>query len=288
MSARAETVPSRRVVITVADLKGVSDRLLVPINAIITPSAHDRAAQSGITIIREQRVTAPLTVKPGRPTRTVTSVARVIDHTNLSPLATRDDIASLCGEARDYRFASVCVSPPHVSGAASDTRGTDVAVCSVVAFPLGAHDSQLKASEALECVKSGALEIDMVANSGLLHSGEFRAYYDDIALVRRAIGREIKLKVIIEAPLLDDCDIVRAGVLVAEAGADFVKTSTGVYSQARTADVHLLKRALGSRVQIKAAGGIRDAQSACAMLDAGADRLGTSSSIAIMWELGAR
>jgi deoxyribose-phosphate aldolase len=258
------------VLITAADLKGVSDRLLVPINAIITPSAHDQAAQSGITIIREQRVTAPLTVKPGRPTRTVTSVARVIDHTNLSPLATRDDIASLCGEARDYRFASVCVSPPHVSGAASETRGTDVAVCSVVAFPLGAR------------------EIDMVANSGLLHSGELRAYYDDIALVRRAIGREIKLKVIIEAPLLDECDIVRAGVLAAEAGADFIKTSTGVYSQARATDVHLLKRALGSRVQIKAAGGIRDAQSACAMLDAGADRLGTSSSIAIMWELGAR
>jgi deoxyribose-phosphate aldolase len=208
-------------------------------------------------------------------------LARLIDHTNLRPDATAADVRTLCAEAREHGFATACVNPIWVATAAAELKGTDVGVCAVVGFPTGAHTTPIKVAEAIQCVRSGATEIDMVANHGWLKEGRDEDYKLDIAAVRAAIGSGVILKVIIEASLLTEAQIIRAAALVAAAGADLVKTSTGIYGQARLEDVILLRRILPPHVKIKAAGGIRTAEQARTLIDVGAERIGTSSSVEI-------
>ncbi|MBI3873038.1 MAG: deoxyribose-phosphate aldolase [candidate division Zixibacteria bacterium] len=211
-------------------------------------------------------------------------LASRIDHTNLSPDATASDIASLCAEAQEYGFAAVCVSPIRVADAVAAIRDGAVAICAVVGFPSGAHLSAIKAAEAAVCVREGAREIDMVANLGWLKDGQWDRYAEDLRLVRNTIGGATLLKVIIEASALDEADIVRAGIMAAQSGANYIKTSTGVYGQARLEDVSLLRRALPPDIKIKAAGGIRTVGQARAFIAAGADRIGASAGVGMMWE----
>lgn len=274
--------------ITAADIGDAKSGIVLPTGSIVTPSARELAKQRGITIEFSKTSdsdAAETEEQAAAPSRSAREIAACIDHTNLAPAASADDITALCTEAMEHGFAAVCVHPVRVALAAAHLKESRIPVCAVVGFPDGAHATAVKVAEAERCVTDGAREIDMVAHHGRLRDGEVRCYADDIAAVRRAIGDGVTLKVIIEASLLDEADIVRAGALCAQAGANYVKTSTGVYGQARLRDVQLLRRALDSAVKIKAAGGIGTAADAIAFLDAGADRLGTSVSVVIAWEL---
>lgn len=209
------------------------------------------------------------------------NLAPYIDHTNLKPDASAEDIKRLCDEAAACGFASVCVNPCRVSLAAECLKGTSVAVCSVVGFPLGASPSVVKALEAAEAVKEGASEIDMVINIGALKDKDYDAVESDIRAVAEAVPYTA-VKVIIEACLLSDEEKVVVCRLAEKAGACFVKTSTGFAAGgAAEADVKLMRASVGSGVKVKAAGGIRDAAAAERMINAGADRLGTSKSLEI-------
>ena len=209
------------------------------------------------------------------------NIARYIDHTNLKPDATPADIEKLCKEAIEYEFASVCVNPIYVPTAAAFLDSTLVRVCSVVGFPLGASTTYDKASETETAIDNGAAEIDMVIPVGLLKAGQYDRVMDDIAEVVEAADGNL-VKVIIEACLLTDDEKKHACELAMEAGADFVKTSTGFSKGGATiSDVKLMRSVVGPDMGVKAAGGIRDAQTALAMIEAGASRIGTSSSIAI-------
>ncbi|MBI5867051.1 MAG: deoxyribose-phosphate aldolase [candidate division Zixibacteria bacterium] len=213
------------------------------------------------------------------------ALASYIEHTNLAPAARISEIERLCAEAIDNAFAAVCVNPVRVALAASVLSGRPIEVCSVVGFPTGAHTTQAKALEARMAVEAGAGCVDMVANSGLLLDGKTREYANDILSVGNAIGANTTLKVIIEASLLESSAIVEAARLAVEAGANYIKTSTGVYGTARLEDVRLLKSLLPAHVRIKAAGGIRNADFALSLIEAGASRLGTSKSVQILSEL---
>lgn len=210
------------------------------------------------------------------------SKAVFIDHTNLSPIARKEDIVHLCGEAVAYNFASVCVLPYYVPLAVRRLQGTNVMVCTVVGFPLGGQDSHSKAYEAGLAAEQGASEIDMVINLAALKNGEYDFVGHDIAGVVEAAA-PAKVKVIIEACYLDDEEkklACRAAVL---AGAAFVKTSTGLAKGgARAEDVRLMRREVGEDIGVKAAGGIRTMNDMEAMLAAGANRIGTSSGLVIM------
>lgn len=267
-------------VITVADLRHASKEFRVPPGTIVTPAARDHADSRGITIVIA--VNTPTAIAQA-PTERV-DIARRIDHTLLHPDAVESDILNLCAEATEHRFAAVCVNPTWVAAASSALQGTGVHVCAVIGFPTGTHSTAIKVAESAGCVDAGAQEIDMVANSGWLKDGRHADYVADILAVRKRIGDGVILKVIIEAALLTQDQIVRAATLATHSGCNFVKTSTGVYSKARLEDIQLLRRALPERIQIKAAGGIRTAVDAEAMISAGADRIGTSNSIAIVWE----
>ena len=211
-------------------------------------------------------------------------LARTIDHTCLKPEATWRDIRGLCEEAAHYRFASVCVNPSWVPLAHRLLRDTPVAVCTVVGFPIGATTTAVKTVEAAEAVRAGAREIDMVLNIGRVRGGELGPVAHEIRDVRRAIGSDVLLKVILETALLADDQKRGAALIAVENGADFVKTSTGMCAAggATVADVRLLSQAVAGRAQVKAAGGIRDTEAALAMLDAGAARIGTSAGVAIL------
>jgi len=210
------------------------------------------------------------------------NVASVIDHTLLMPDATSEQIKTLCAEAMDYGFASVCVSPCRVRLCASLLAGSGVMVCTVVGFPSGAATPACKAFEAAEAVRNGADEVDMVLNIGALKDREYDLVEADIRGVVEACGGKT-VKVILETCLLTDEEKVRACLLARKAGAHFVKTSTGFSSGGATReDVRLLRATVGDTMRIKASGGIRSYQAAIAMLDAGADRLGCSSSISIV------
>jgi deoxyribose-phosphate aldolase len=213
-------------------------------------------------------------------------VARLIDHTLLKPEATRAQIEKLCAEAREHGFASVCVNPAWVPLCARLLRGAPSLVCTVVGFPLGATLADVKAFEAGRVVQEGAGEVDMVINVGALKSGDYRLVERDIAAVVDAARRGGALtKVIIEAALLNDDEKVRACVLSKAAGADFVKTSTGFGPGGATAaDVALMRRVVGPEMGVKAAGEVKDLQSAQAMIDAGADRIGASVGVKIVQE----
>lgn len=213
-------------------------------------------------------------------------VARFIDHTLLKPEATRGEIETLCTEAREFGFASVCVNPTWVKDCAFQLYGSPVKVCTVVGFPLGATPWDVKAYETRRAIFDGATEIDMVINIGALKSGDDECVKRDIRAVVEAAHEGCAIvKTIIETALLTDEEKVRACVLAKAAGADFVKTSTGFSKGGATvADIELMRRAVGSQVGVKAAGGVRDLASAKEMLAAGATRLGASAGVRIAQE----
>lgn len=210
------------------------------------------------------------------------SLAHMIDHTILKANATRPQVERLCAEAIEHRFASVCVNSCWVPLAADLLDGSDVRVCTVIGFPLGAMSTAGKAAEATCAVADGADELDMVINVGWLLAGEDDAVREDIAaVVKAARGRCVK--VILETCLLSDEQIVRACELSVAAGASFVKTSTGFSTGGATVhDVELMARTVAGRCKVKASGGIHTAAEAQAMVDAGAARIGTSSGLAIV------
>ncbi len=210
-------------------------------------------------------------------------LARYIDHTNLKPEATPADIERLCEEARRHHFASVCVNPCYVPLCKHDLAGSGVHVGTVVGFPLGATNGDQKVFEAKTALRDGADEIDMVINVGFLKAGLFDEVRKEIARVANILGGKAILKVIIETCLLSDEEKQRACLLAKEAGADYVKTSTGFNKGGATLeDVRLMRDTVGPQLGVKAAGGIRDAATALAMIRAGANRIGTSSGVAIV------
>ena len=218
---------------------------------------------------------------------TKNELAKYIDHTNLKPEATREDIAALCAEAKQYGFASVCVNPCHVAFAARLLTDSDTAVCCVVGFPLGACTTTVKAYEAADAVRNGATEIDMVLNVGWAREGRWSEVQAEIAAVAAMLRGRAKLKVILETCLLTDGQKVAACKAAVKAGADFVKTSTGFSKAGATAeDVKLMRRNVGPDVGVKAAGGIRTYADALAMIEAGATRIGASAGVAILSEVG--
>lgn len=203
--------------------------------------------------------------------------AKYIDHTLLKPDARKEDIVQLCNEALELHTASVCVNPCRIETAAEILRGSDVKVCAVIGFPLGAMSEAAKVFEAADAVKRGAQEIDMVLNIGFLKDGDDAAVIHEIRAVKDAVG-DVTLKVILETCLLDEETIVRACRDCMKAGADFVKTSTGFSSGGATAEaVALMRRTVGDTLGVKASGGIRTAEDFRRMIDAGASRIGTSS-----------
>jgi len=213
-------------------------------------------------------------------------VARYIDHTVLKPDATRDEILKICEEGARYGFASVCINPTWVRDAACALRGSGVKVCTVIGFPLGANLPDTKAYEARRAIFDGATELDMVINIGALKSGDDALVLRDIASVV-TVAHEVNLicKVILETALLTDDEKVRACLLSKEAGADFVKTSTGFSKGGATAaDVALMRRIVGGEMGVKASGGVKDLQQAQEMIRAGATRIGASVGVKIVQE----
>jgi deoxyribose-phosphate aldolase len=216
------------------------------------------------------------------------AVASSIEHTLLKPEASREQIVRLCEEAAQFNFAAVCVNPWWIGLGASLLRGTPVKVATTIGFPLGASHSTVKRFEAEEAVRLGAQELDMVMNIGALKSGDRQSVHNDIAAVA-AVARAggALLKVILEAPLLALEEKILSCELALAAKADFVKTATGFFGGATVDDVSLMRGVVGNRAGVKASGGIRTAAAAQAMIEAGANRLGTSSGVAIVRELGA-
>lgn len=209
---------------------------------------------------------------------------KTIDHTILNPDATKDEVIKVIDEAKAYNFASVCLEPCWVTLAAERLADSDVKVCTVIGFPLGANTKTVKAFEAKEAVENGADEVDMVLNIGALKSGEYDLVLEDMKAVREA-AKDAVVKVILETCLLTDEEKKKACALAKEAGMDFVKTSTGFSTAgATTDDVKLMREAVGDAMGVKASGGIRDRETAEAMIAAGASRIGASKSIAIVGE----
>ncbi|MDG3146046.1 deoxyribose-phosphate aldolase [Streptococcus sp. VTCC 12905] len=207
---------------------------------------------------------------------------KYIDHTILKPETTQEQVEKILSEAKEYDFASVCVNPTWVSLAAESLKDSDVKVCTVIGFPLGANTSAVKAFETKDAIANGADEIDMVINVGALKAGNDALVLDDIKAVVDASGDKL-VKVIIEACLLTDDEKVRACQLSKEAGADYVKTSTGFSTGGATvADVALMRKTVGPDMGVKASGGARSYEDAIAFIEAGASRIGASSGVAIM------
>lgn len=211
------------------------------------------------------------------------NLAKLIDHTLLKPEATREQIVKLCEEAVKYGFASVCVNPTWVRLCRDIVRGSEVLVCTVIGFPLGANTCETKAFETQVAVEHGADEIDMVINIGRLKSGEHNYVENDIRAVVEAAGKWADVKVILETCYLTDEEKIKGSLLSKAAGAAFVKTSTGFGKEGATlGDVALMRRVVGAKMGVKAAGGIRDYEKASQMVEAGATRIGASASIGIV------
>ena len=212
------------------------------------------------------------------------NLAKMIDHTLLKPDATQQEIAQLCFEARKYGFASVCVNPTWVSLCAQLLQGSQVKVCTVIGFPLGATASETKAFETETAIRQGATEIDMVINVGALKARDLETVAKDIrGVVNAAHARNIIVKVIIETVLLTDEEKTIACLIAKEAGADFVKTSTGFAGGGATAhDVELMRRTVGPQMGVKASGGVRTFEDAASMIKAGATRIGASAGVKII------
>jgi deoxyribose-phosphate aldolase len=214
------------------------------------------------------------------------NLASRIDHTILKPDAARDQVLRLCAEAREYGFASVCVNPCYVPLVREALAGSGVKVCAVAGFPLGASRPEVKAFEAAAAVREGAGEVDMVINVGLVKDGDYQALEHEVKEVVKAVkdvNPEALVKVIIETCLLTGTEKEEVCRTLLKTGADFVKTSTGFSTGgAAVEDVALIRRIVGNKMRIKASGGIRSYERAAAMVQAGADRLGTSNGIAIV------
>lgn len=212
------------------------------------------------------------------------NIAQVIDHTLLRPEVTSSQIHALCSEARQYGFAAVCVNPIWVALVRELLNGTAVNTCCVVGFPLGASSTETKVHEARWAVAAGAQEIDMVINLGWLKSDQLSWVAQDIAAVRVAAPRPVLLKVIVESAVLSNDELETASILCVEQAADFVKTSTGMHPAggARIEHVRIIRNAICDRARIKASGGIRSYADLMAFLDAGASRIGCSSSVRIV------
>lgn len=225
-----------------------------------------------------------MTVGPSNDWR---AVARLIDHTLLKPESARAQVVTLCEEAAQYGFATVFVHPAHLATAVAVLHGTTVKAGTPIGFPQGAHLTTTKRFEAEEAVRLGAGELDMVMNIGALRSGDPGLVESDIrGVVEIAHGAGIILKVILETPLLTREEKILACQLSVAAGADFVKTATGLTGGATVEDISLMRSVVGQRARVKASGGIRTAGQLVSMLEAGADRIGTSSSVGIVRELG--
>lgn len=210
------------------------------------------------------------------------NIAKMIDHTMLKADATTETIKRYCSEAKEYGFASVCVNTCHVPLVAEELKGSDVKVCCVVGFPLGAMSTAAKAFEAKTAVHDGADEVDMVINVGGMKDGNYEMVKADIkAVVDASEGRTVK--VIIETCLLTKDEIVKACELSVEAGASFVKTSTGFSTGgALASDVALMKKTVGDRAKVKASGGIRTYEQAMELINAGADRIGAGNGVILL------
>lgn len=251
------------------------------LNGMEMPSEEQRAtSESSASPAWERKENRYASDSAGR------ALAAMIDHTLLKPDATTAQITQLCGEAREYNFAAVCVNPTYVRLAARLLKDSPIKVCTVVGFPLGATLAEVKAYEAQQAINAGASEIDMVINIGALKSKDYDTVLGDIAAVVRAShAAGAVVKVIIEAALLTDEEKVVACQLAGQADADYVKTSTGFGPGGATAaDVALMRRVVGPSMGVKAAGGIRSYEDAQRMIAAGATRIGTSASVKIMQE----
>lgn len=213
-------------------------------------------------------------------------ILKMIDHTILKPEATREMVKSICEEAIEYEFAAVCVNPFYVKYCKELLKDTNTKLATVVGFPLGANTSKVKAFETKDAIDNGADEVDMVINIGALKSKDYNAVVKDIRAVVDASQGKALVKVIIETSLLTKEEKIKACELAMEAGADFVKTSTGFSTAGATVeDVKLMKEVVGDKLGIKASGGIRDLETANKMVEAGATRLGASSGVEIAKEL---
>lgn len=205
-----------------------------------------------------------------------------IDHTLLKATATEKDIIKLCEEAKAHNFFSVCVNSCYVALAKQQLKKSNVKICSVIGFPLGAMSTEAKVAETLNAIKNGADEIDMVINLGFLKSKKFDAVWKDIETVKKNMPHHI-LKVILETCYLEDLEIIKASELAIQSGADFIKTSTGFGTGGATIhDVKLMKSVAQGSVKIKASGGIKNTKTALEYINLGVERIGTSSGIAIV------
>lgn len=208
--------------------------------------------------------------------------SKYFDHTILSPDASEEQVEQICKEAKDNNFASVCVNSYRTKMVAETLKGSDVLTCTVIGFPLGASPTEVKVFETKKALDDGADEIDMVINVGAVKDKDWETVFDDIKQIKQACGNNT-LKVIIETCLLTDEEKEKVCNIAVDAGADFLKTSTGFSKAGATVeDIKLFKKVLGDRAKIKASGGIRDFEKAKAMIDAGADRLGTSATLEII------
>ena len=210
-------------------------------------------------------------------------ISKTIDHTLLKPDARKDGVEKLCKEAAEYKFKAVCVNPSHIELCKKLLKDTEVKVATVVGFPLGANTTETKVFETKDSVLKGADEIDMVINIGALKEGDHQLVENDIRAVVNACEGKAIVKVIIETCLLTDDEKRKACELSMSAGAHFVKTSTGFSTGGATVeDVALMKSVVGSNLEVKASGGVRDRETALLMIEAGATRIGTSSGIKII------
>lgn len=210
------------------------------------------------------------------------ALAAVIDHTLLDPDARRDAVVQVCEEARTHDFGAVCVNPYRISTARDELEETDVRLCSVVSFPFGAATPTMKMRVAYEAVSLGADELDVVANVGALKDGEYDYVHDEIAALRQSLDDTV-IKVILETGYLTEDEIRQGATNACEAGANFVKTSTGYGPGGATVeDVKLLREAVGDDYGVKAAGGVRSYEQALELIEAGASRLGTSRGVAVV------
>ncbi|MBU7593637.1 deoxyribose-phosphate aldolase [Metabacillus halosaccharovorans] len=213
----------------------------------------------------------------------MSKIANMIDHTALKADTTRDVIEKLCQEATEYQFASVCVNPTWVETASQLLKNSEVKVCTVIGFPLGANTPETKAFETKDAIEKGATEVDMVINIGALKDKNDDLILKDIKAVVDAANGKALTKVIIETSLLTEEEKVRACELSVKAGADFVKTSTGFSTGGATVeDISLMRKTVGPTIGVKASGGVRDTEGAEALINAGATRIGASSGVAII------
>ena len=212
-------------------------------------------------------------------------VAALIDHTLLKPTATVTDIRALCQEAKEYGFYSVCINLCYVKTAADYLRGTGIKVCTVIGFPLGANTMEQKKRETAEAIQNGAGEVDMVINLGAVKAGDWEYVRQDIRGVVEAARGNALVKVILETGLLNSDEITKASLTAKEAGAHFVKTSTGFLGSGASVEaVYLMRKAVGEKLGVKASGGIRNLVQLQEMVAAGATRIGSSSGVAIVLE----